>query len=82
MASKTPIKNQPVSAIKPKVNPEISVSIAARLLGFSVRWVQALCDNGTFATAHKPGFGRKAHWRINRNEVLKRKFNYDLNRDI
>jgi len=57
------------------------VTIAARLLGLSCRYVAYLCERGYFKTAHKPGFGRNAHWKINRFEIIKRKYNPNQNRE-
>lgn len=46
-----------------------------------MRQVQKMCLENVFPSAHKPGKGRKAHWRILRSEVLSHKFN-NHKRDI
>lgn len=52
-----------------------------KYLGLSMRQVQKMCLENVFPSAHKPGKGRKAHWRILRSEVLSHKFN-NHKRDI
>lgn len=50
----------------------ISTTEASRLLGLSPRSIQHMCEDGTFRTAHRPGRGATARWRISRAEVLAR----------
>jgi len=57
----------------PELPAIIDTHIAAKILNFKVRYIQKLCEDGVFTTAHKPGNGRKAHWRIARLEVLEKK---------
>lgn len=52
----------------------ISAYIAATILGLSHKHVERMCRNLVFKTAHKPGMGRKAHWKILRAEVVAHKF--------
>jgi hypothetical protein len=55
------------------IEPMIGTTEASRLLGMSRRWVEAQCDLGRFATAHKPGQQPKSRWKISRSEVLDRR---------
>jgi hypothetical protein len=52
----------------------ISVSIASKRLCLGVRMVQKMCEGGVFRTAHKPGMGRNAHWKISSQEVNQHKY--------
>lgn len=61
---------------------EIRTSVAAKLLGVTPRMVRYMCEQGAFKTAHKPGFGRNANWFMVRHEVILRKFNPTINRDL
>ena len=79
MAKPTPIKKPVVSEAKVTW---VSTRIAAKLLDFTIRNVQTLCERRCFRTAHKPGFGLKAHWRIDRNEVIARKFDPTINQNL
>jgi hypothetical protein len=54
-------------------NSTIDTHIAAKMLGFGMRYIQKLCEDGTFSTAHKPGKGKQARWRIARLEVIEKK---------
>jgi hypothetical protein len=36
--------------------------------------VQKMCEGGVFRTAHKPGMGRNAHWKISSQEVNQHKY--------
>lgn len=47
----------------------VTTSIAAKLLGLTRRHVDRMCSSGIFKSAHKPGYGTKAHWRILRAEI-------------
>ncbi len=54
----------------------ITPRIAARMLsGMSLRRVQQMCEERVFQTAHKPGSGVNAHWKILRSDVLAHKAN-------
>lgn len=68
-----------------KIAPQdwITVRVAAspKYLGLSVRRVAEMCVANVFPSAHKPGHGRKSHWRILRSEVIAHKFN-NHKRDI
>jgi hypothetical protein len=46
---------------------EITSSVAAQLLGLSLRTVERYCFIGHFKSAYQPG---KSHWRLSRREVL------------
>ena len=49
----------------------ITVHVAAKhILGLSHEYVCKMCQMGVFKSAHKPGVGRKAHWRLSRKEVM------------
>lgn len=41
-------------------------------MGLSLRQVQHMCQNGVLKSAHKPGMGARAHYRIARAEVISR----------
>jgi len=51
----------------------IGAADAAILLGLSTHRVSEMCRLGVFKTAFQPGVGRRAEWRILRNEVSQRK---------
>jgi hypothetical protein len=61
---------------------EVSTGVAARILGFSRRHIAWMCQNRHFKTAHKPGGGTSAHYRILRTEVIARKYNATINQEI
>ena len=52
---------------------EVTIAEAAKILGLSARRVNAMCDEGHFASAHRPSSRPKSHWRLSRREVLARK---------
>jgi len=65
-----------IDSLKPITNEYISVHIASRLLGgLTPRRIEQMCRLGVFRTAHKPGYGTQAHWRILRAEVVAHRFN-------
>ena len=56
---------------KPVVKEEmVGTAEAARMLGASMRWVQAECEAGKFVTAYRLGSGPRAWWKIARSEVV------------
>jgi hypothetical protein len=57
------------------MNDWISITIAARMLNLGNKRVRQMCCAGVFPTAHKPGSGRNAHWKLLRSEVSAHKFN-------
>ena len=50
----------------------ITLREASALTGLSIRRLSYLCEIGDFKTAHKPGHGINAHWRIARAEAALR----------
>jgi hypothetical protein len=63
------------------MNPTESLSdwitprtIAAKYLPtLSLSHIERMCRNGVWPSAHKPGGGLRAHWRILRSEVIAHK---------
>lgn len=55
-------------------NPDyISTHIAARQLDLSIRQVTRMFLKRLFPSAHKPGCGKNAHWKVLRTEIIKHK---------
>ncbi len=60
----------------PTLSEYVTPRIAARLLtGLTERRVRQMCEERVFMTAHKPGSGKAAHWKVLRSEVLAHKAN-------
>ena len=54
------------------ITPRIA---ALKYLTVTVSRIEQMCRENVFPSAHKPGSGKKAHWRILREDVLAHKFN-------
>lgn len=65
-----------------QVSEYVGASIAARLLGLTSRRVCQMCESRVFKTAHKPGSGTHARWRILRAEISVHQFNGHIVRPI
>lgn len=66
--------------LPPQRPREIGVHTAAKILGLSMEWVRAMCREGQFKTANRPGMGKTPHWKIAYEEVIVRKLNPNTNR--
>ena len=61
------------------MSDDVSTSIACRyrkyLFPLSISSIQKMCQRGVFKTAHKKGYGKKAHWWISSSEIIQHKLN-------
>lgn len=53
----------------------ITPRIAMKYLPLGKRRIEQLCSMGIFPSAHKPGHGRNAHWKLLRSDVLAHAYN-------
>ena len=51
------------------------IAASKKYLNLSPRRIAQMCLANIFPSAHKPGAGPNAHWRILRSEVIAHKFN-------
>ncbi len=54
---------------------------AQKYLMLKVRRIEQMCRERVFPSAHKPGKGPNAHWRILRSDVINHRMNNHLNYD-
>jgi hypothetical protein len=53
----------------------ITPETARKILPLSKRRIEQMCKEGVFPSAHQPGSGRNAHWKILRSDVLAHAYN-------
>lgn len=54
---------------KPVIGSEFSTTVAAEILGLSIRTITRQCKQGLFKTANKSGVASTSPWKIARSEV-------------
>ena len=59
----------------PEPNEYVTTAWMARCYGLTQARIRQMCMSGLFKTAHKPGSGAKASWRVLKAEAMAHQFN-------